>query len=409
MEFTLTDEQRLFQDTVARWAADSLSDGALARAKAPQFPFDVARRAAQQGLMGITLPEADGGQGGSLMDAVLAIEAVASACPKSADVIQAGNFGPLRTFAEYASPAQKERFLGPLLRGEMVIGLGMTEADAGSAVTDLATKAVPDGDGFRLTGGKVFTSHTVEADVFLVYCRFGPGTGGIGSVIVERGMEGFSMGQPANYLNGEQWCPLHFDAVPIPAENVLLGPGGFKRQITGFNAERIGNAARSLALGRYAFGVARDYVQVRQQFGRPLMEFQGLQWKFADMFAKLEAAQLLLYRAAISADHGLPDAQKTAVAKLVCNQAGFEVSNEALQAMGGMGFCDETLVEYCFRKTRGWQIAGGSLEMMRNRIAEGIFGRSFPQRPPREPSGKPRDRSENVAAKPRDAGTKERA
>lgn len=381
MDFRLTEEQTLFQDQVARWAREKLADGALARAQAASFPFDVARAAADTGLLGITIPESDGGQGGTLMDAVIAIEQVALACPKSADVIQVGNFGPIRTFAEYATPSQKERYLGALLRGEAVIGLGMTEAEAGSAVTDLVTTATPDGDGYRLNGGKVFTSHSVEADVFLVYCRFGPGIRGIGSVIVERGAEGFRFGKPARYLNGEEWCALFFDSVHIPPENVLLGPGGFQRQIAGFNAERIGNAARSMALGRHAFNVARDYVAVRSQFGRHLCEFQGIQWKFADMHARLEAAQLMLYRAAVSADHGLPDAKATSVAKYLCNQIGFDAANEAMQAMGGMGFCDETLVEYCFRKTRGWRIAGGSTEMMLNRNAEGIFGRRFSQRP----------------------------
>jgi alkylation response protein AidB-like acyl-CoA dehydrogenase len=381
VDFTLDAERQIFQDSVRGLSQRHLADGALARARDPQFPFDVARIMAENGLMGITIPEAEGGAGGTLLDAVIAIQAVASVCPKSADVVQAGNFGAIRTFAEYASAAQKERYLQPLLKGEKIIGLGMTEAGAGSAVTDLITHATPDGDGYRVTGGKVFTSHSVEADTFLVYLRFGPGIGGIGSVIMERGMDGFSFGEPSTYMNGEQWCALYFDNAYVPGENVLLGPGGFKKQITGFNAERIGNAARAQALGRSAFDTARDYVIDRTQFGRPLAEFQGLQWKFADMLVQLEAAQLLLYRAAVSADRGLPDGQQTALAKLACNTAGFEACNQAMQAMGGMGYCDESLVEYCFRKSRGWQIAGGSLEMMRNRIAEGIFDRRFSQRP----------------------------
>ena len=381
MDFTLDQDRQIFQDSVRKLAERHLADGALKRAKEASFPFDVAKIMAENGLLGITIPEAEGGLGGTLMDAVIAIQTVASVCPKSADVVQAGNFGAIRTFAEYATPEQKERYLAPLLKGEAVIGLGMTEAGAGSAVTDLVTTAREDGDGYRVTGGKVFTSHSVEANTFLVYLRFGPGTGNIGSVIMERGMEGFSFGEPSTYLNGEEWCALYFDNVYVPRENVLLGPGGFKRQITGFNAERIGNAARAQALGRFAFETARSYVADRTQFGRPLSEFQGLQWKFADMLMQLESAQLLLYRAAVSADRGLPDAQQTALAKLACNLAGFESCNQAMQAMGGMGYCDETLVEYCFRKSRGWQIAGGSLEMMRNRIAEGIFDRRFSQRP----------------------------
>lgn len=383
MDFTLDSERQMFQDSVRGLARRHLADGALSRAHQAHFPFDVARLMADNGLLGITIPEAEGGIGGTLLDAVIAIQTVASVCPKSADVVQAGNFGAIRTLAEYASAVQKERYLQPLLKGEKVIGLGMTEAGAGSAVTDLITQATPDGDGYHVTGGKVFTSHSVEADTFLVYLRFGPGTGGIGSVIMERGMDGFSFGEPSTYMNGEQWCALYFDNVYVPGENVLLGPGGFKKQISGFNAERIGNAARAQALGQFAFDTARNYVMDRTQFGRPLAEFQGLQWSFADMLMQLESAQLLLYRAVVSADRGLPDAQQTALAKLACNKAGFDACNQAMQAMGGMGYCDESLVEYCFRKSRGWQIAGGSLEMMRNRIAEGIFDRRFSQRPER--------------------------
>jgi hypothetical protein len=184
-------------------------------------------------------------------------------------------------------------------------------------------------------------------------------------------------------MNGETWRPLYFDNCFIDRRNLLLGPGGFKKQIAGFNAERIGNTARSLAFGRFAFNLAREHARTRRQFGRPLCDFQGLQWKFADMQVKLDAGQLLLYRAALSADRGLPSPQDTAVAKLFCNQAGFEIASEALQIMGGTGYSSDCLVEYCFRKTRAWMIAGGSLEMMRNRVAEGVFERSFPQRPPR--------------------------
>src|SRR3546814_219968 len=125
------------------------------------------------------------------------------------------------------------------------------------------------------------------------------------------------------------------------------------------NAERIGNTTRSLALGRFAFNMAREHVRTRHQFGRPLMDFQGIQWKFADMQIALDAGQLLLYRTATNASNGLPSAQETSIAKAFCNKAGFDICNEAMQVMGGMGYSTETLVEYCFRKTRGWLIAGG--------------------------------------------------
>jgi len=383
MDFELSEEQRMFQDSVRGMAERHLAEGALARAHDPGFPLDVMELIAEQGLIGITIPEADGGQGGTLMDAVLAIEQVALVCPRSADAVQSGNFGPLRTFAEYASADQKERYFAGLLAGKAIIALGMTEAEAGSAATDLSTKAEPDGDGFRITGGKVFTSNSPDANLFLVYVRFGPGIDGIGSVLIERGTEGFELGQPSTYMNGEEWCALYFDNVYVPPENVLLGPGGFKKQIAGFNAERIGNTSRSLALGQFCFERAREHAETRKQFGRALCEFQGIQWKFADMQIKIDAGRLLLYRAASNADRGLPSAQDTSIAKAFCNQAGFDICNEALQVMGGTGYSTESLVEYCFRKTRGWQIAGGSGEMMRNRIAEGVFDRRFSQRPPK--------------------------
>jgi len=380
MNFDFTDEQKSFAEQVRRFARQHLAADALRRAHDPGFPFDVAQLMAKQGLMGITLPPSDGGQGGTLMDAVLAIEQVAAVCPRSADVVQFGNFGPIRTFAEYATAAQKARWLADLLAGRMVMSLAMTEPDAGSAVTDLKTSARPDGAHYVIDGSKVFSTFSPDAQIFLVYVRYGPGLGGIGSVLVERGTPGFAIGTPSSFMSGEEWCELNFTDCRIPAENVLLGPGGFKKQMGGFNVERLGNTARSLALGRYAFHAARDYAATRQQFDRPLCEFQGLQWKFADMAIKLESAQLLLYRAATNADRGLPSAYDAAVAKAACNQAGFEVASEAVQIMGAMGFSQETLVEYCMRRTRGWMIAGGSIEILKNRIAEHVFDRRFDQR-----------------------------
>ena len=381
MDYRSSPEQEQFRDSVRKFSDKHLAQGALGRAHSAGYPWDVARLMAAQGLLGITIAEADGGQGGSLMDAVIAIETVASVCPRSADVVQAGNFGPIRVLAEYGSDFQKKIYLSRLLRGESVISVGMTEPEAGSAVTDLETSAKPDGDGYRINGTKIFTTHSAYAEVILAYVRFGPGVGGIGSVLIETKAPGVKMGKPTAFMSGEEWTQVWFDDVRVSADRVLLKEGGFKKQIAGFNVERIGNTARSLALGRYAYEQARQWALTRKQFGRLLCEFQGLQWKFADMKIRLDAGQLLLYRAAANADHGLPSAEETAIAKAYCNQAGFDVANEALQVMGGMGYSRESLVEYCVRRCRGWMIAGGSIEILKNRIAESIFERSFPQRP----------------------------
>jgi alkylation response protein AidB-like acyl-CoA dehydrogenase len=381
MHFELSEEQRLFRDSVAAFAQRRLADGALARAHSDDYPWDVARAMADQGLLGITIPEEKGGLGGTLMDAVIAIEQIAAACPRSADVVQAGNFGAIRTLAQFCTDQQRDEYLAPLLKGDGLIAVAMTEPGAGSAVTELTTTATPDGDGYRITGQKIFTTHGLHATVFLVYVRYGPGTGNIGSVLIERGQEGFTFGKPVRFLSGEEWNPLFFDNVYVPKEKVLLGPGGFKKQMSGFNVERIGNTSRSLALGRYAFDRAVEHAKTRKQFGRALCEFQGLQWKFAEMKIKLDAAQLLLYRAAVNADSGLPSPEETAIAKTACNRAGFECANEAMQVMGGAGYSEDGLVEYCLRRTRGWMIAGGAIEVLLNRIAESVFDRRFPQGP----------------------------
>ena len=387
MNFELSAEQQVFREAVRGFAERHLRAGSLERAHNPEHPWDAAKLIAHQGLLGITIPEKDGGQGGTLMDAVLAIETVAQACPRSADVVQAGNFGAIRVLAEYGTDDQKKRYLSRLLSGEGVICVGMTEPEAGSAVTDLKTTATPDGVGYRVRGEKVFTTHAQYADVMLAYVRFGPGVGGIGSVLIPRDAQGFKQGKRSRFLNGEEWVTTYLDNVYVPPENVMLKEGGFKKQIASFNVERLGNTARSLALGRYCYEAARQWALQRRQFGRLLCEFQGIQWKFAEMKVKLDAGQLLLYRAATNADRGLPAAEETAIAKAYCNQAGFDVSSEAMQIMGGMGYTEETLVEWCFRKCRGWMIAGGSIEILKNRIAESVFERTFPQRPPKTDQG----------------------
>ncbi len=380
MDFRLTSEQEQFRESVRRIAQKHLAQGAHERAHSLEYPWDVAKLMAAHGLLGITIAEADGGHGGTLIDAVIAIETVASMCPKSADVVQVGNFGPIRVLAEFGTPQQKKRYLAPLLAGESVISVGMTEPEAGSAVTDLATAATADGAGYRVNGSKIFATHSTYADVMLAYVRFGPGVGGIGSVLIDLKAPGVRIGKRSKFMSDEEWAQIYFENVFVPADGLVLKEGGFKKLIAGFNVERIGNAARSLALGRYAYEAARQWAMQRKQFGRLLCEFQGLQWKFADMKMKLDAGQLLLYRAAANADRGFPSAEETAIAKAFCNQTGFDIANEALQVMGGLGYSQEALVEYCVRRCRGWMIAGGSIEILKNRIAEAVFERSFPQR-----------------------------
>lgn len=380
MDFTLTQDQQDFARSVREFAQAELADGALDRAHAPGYDWETARKIADQGLLGLAFPEADGGGGASLMETVIAIQELALVCPTSADIFQAGNFGAIRTFVEYATREQKHRFLPDLLSGRSLMALGMSEPEAGSAATQLTTSAVEDGDEYVINGTKLWSTHSSDATVYLVYVRFGEGLDGIGSVLVERDTPGFTVAKPESYMSGEQWSELSFENARIPQENVLLGPGGFKKQISGFNVERLGNSSRALAVGRHAFNLAVEHAKTREQFGKTLSEFQGLQWKMAEAAVELEAAQLLLYKAASVSPGELPTAYDTAVAKHAANTAGFRAANEAVQVMGALGYSTQSLAEYCFRRTRGWMIAGGSLEVLKNRIAEGVFGTRFSQR-----------------------------
>jgi alkylation response protein AidB-like acyl-CoA dehydrogenase len=263
----------------------------------------------------------------------------------------------------------------------------MTEPEAGSAVTDLQTTARLDGDEVVIDGRKIFTTNGETADTFLVWVRFGKGAASAGSVLVGRGAHGFEVDASHSFLSGENYGMLYLDGCRVPASDVVLWEHGFRQMMAVFNVERLGNASRSLAYGQAALDRAVEHVKQRRQFGRRLAEFQGLQWRLAEMKLKVDAARLLLYRAAANADAGLPSALDASLAKLACNRAGFEVANDALQVLGGAGYDLESDVSYMFRRTRGWMIAGGTIEQLLNRIAEGVLDERISQRPPRATEG----------------------
>lgn len=379
MNFQLTEEQAALQESARRLAEDRFAPKAFTWT---EFPWENARRLAEAGLTGITLPVEDGGQGGSLMDAVLVMEAVSQVCPHTGDAVQATNFGAIRQISAFGSPRVKEEVLPLLLRGDGVISAGMSEPDAGSALTELRTSAVYDGDDVVLNGQKVWNSHGPETTHSVIWCRFGPRTRDIGAVVVPTDSPGFTKGSSETYMSGERHCALFMEDCRVPRAYVLADSDALRRMFTIFGVERVGNAVRALALAQSAFDRAVEHVKVREQFGRHLAEFQGLQWQFADMRMKLDAARLLVYRAVVNADAGAPDPAEAAIAKCFANEAAFDVANKALQAFGASGYSTEFPLEYIARRVRGWMIAGGSVEIMRNRIAEDVFDQRFSQRRP---------------------------
>ena len=380
MDFQLTEEQQALRESARRLPEDRFGPTAFT---GEGFHWAAAQTLAEVGLTGLTIPEEAGGQGASLFDAVLVMEAISQVCPRSGDAVQATNFGAIRQVAEFGGERVRQEVLAELLAGQAVISAGMSEPDAGSALTELKTTAVYDGDEVVLNGQKVWSTHGPDVTHSVIWARFGPRTRDIGCVVVPTAAPGFTKGKPETYMSGEGYCSFHLDNVRVPREYVLADQDALRRMFTIFGVERVGNAVRSLALAQHAFDLAVDHASTRIQFDRPLCEFQGLQWSFADMRMKLDAARLLIYRATVNADAGVPDPGETSIAKCFTNEAAFEVANAALQVFGASGYSTEFPLEYIVRRTRGWMIAGGSVELMRNRIAEDIFGRRFSQRPER--------------------------
>lgn len=372
MDFRPTDEQRALQETAFK-IGESL---ARIPVEEDAYPFEYLSTLARYEFTGIDVPEADGGRGLTLIDAILVLEAITRAYPRAGDAVQATNFGAIRQIAALATPDVKQRYLAPLLEGRGLASVAITEPEAGSAASELRTAARIEGDDAIIDGSKIFNSNGPFVTHYVVWARFGEGARGIGAVIVPADAPGFTRGKTERYLSGEVHCALYFDGCRVPAENVLASEGGLNRLMPIFNIERLGNAARSLACGQKALDLAVEHLGQRRQFGRALAEFQGLRWKIAESRVKLEAARLLLYRAATEIDEGgAPDGTLAAMAKFACNTAGYEAANEAAQMFGGYGMSTEYPLAYLLARTRAWMIAGGSLEILRNRIADDMLGR----------------------------------
>jgi alkylation response protein AidB-like acyl-CoA dehydrogenase len=385
MDFQLTEEQRMFQDSVRRLAQKYFAAKAFTweTGTGGHYPWENAKILAENGLMGMRLPEEDGGVGATLMDCVIAIMEITKVCPHTADVFQAGNFGAIQQIAFLGNTFLKKTVLPKLLSGETIITAAMSEPNAGSAVTDLKTRARIEGDHVILNGSKIFNSNGDSAGYYCVWCRFGKGVESSGAVIVPADAPGFKRGKPEQYMSGEHSCMLYFDECKVSKEYILMSEQGFKKLLSVFNVERLGNSSRSLAVAELAFERSLQYSKERTQFDRPICEFQGIQWKLADMKLRLEQARWLLYKAVVEADRGLPTALDTSLAKLACNEAAEYICREAIQIHGGYGLSKEFPFVYLYARARGWMVAGGTVEMLRNRIAAQILGRNFSQRAPK--------------------------
>ncbi len=386
MEFELNEEQKMikklahdvvekeFRPKVAEW--DS---------KAEHMPrHEYFKKLADLGLLGLPISTKYGGQGRTAFEAILAIEEFARVSCICAAPIFESSVGPVRIIELFGTEEQKDKYVRPVCEGTLWIAAAMTEPEAGSALTDLRTKAVPDGNFYIVNGTKRFISGGGEADVYVVYIRLGEqkGAKGIGGLIIDKGSPGFLFGKQEQFMGmrGAPSCDLIFENCRVPKENLIVKEGEFRKLMVAFDLERCGNATMCLGIAQGALEEAMAYSLQRKQWGKEICEFQAIQFMLADMALKVEAARLLIYKATVNAAAGLPAPLEANLAKCFANQMVREVTGMALQVHGGYGYSTDYPVERLMRDAWGWGVAGGTIEIQKITLASLLLHRRFDQR-----------------------------
>jgi len=386
MDFELNEEQRMLVDTVRKMGTrEKFKELAVEIDRTGEFPQHLMKKYADLGLLGMTVSPEYGGGGQPGVQAILAVEELAKFSPIIAGPVFESNVGPVKVIDAFGTPEQKSAIIPGVCRGDLSVSVCMTEPGSGSDLTSLSTKLTDDGDGYILNGRKTFITGAGHASHYLVYCRFGdiPAYKGIGAVLVEKGTPGFTFGKQEEFmgLRGMPSCDLIFEDVRVPKKNVVIQAGGFMNLMTAFDLERCGNSAMCLGVAAAAIDEVKSYVTERKAFGRPIVEFQDVQFKVVDMAMKLDAARLLVYRAVTGAGRSFSSMYESAVAKCFANEMVVEVTNEAMQLLGGYGYSREFPLERMHRDALAWRVAGGTVQMLRITMASILFARRFDQRP----------------------------
>ena len=383
MRFDLTDSQREIQQKAREIATNQIAPKAAFWDQTEEYPWENAKILADAGFMGMNVPKEFGGPERPLIEAVLVVEEMAKVCGITGRIVVDSNMGVVGAIIKYGTEEQKKKYLPMVLAGDKP-AIVITEPEAGSAATDMTTRAVLDGDEYILNGKKKWITGAGVSHINLVFARVvhGGDEQGIGALIVELGAEGFRIGDRA-FMMGLRGIPESeeiFENCRVPQKNLVTV--GFGRLMAAYNAQRVGAGTVALGLAEGAFAQAVEYAKKRHQFGRPISEFQGLQWILADGRIQLDAARLLLHRAAVQEDPrtGFPDMHFAAIAKTFSAEASIKVTNDALQIFGAAGYSRDLPIERMARDVRMFTIGGGTTQAQRNVIASGIFGRKFSQR-----------------------------
>ncbi len=387
MILDLNQAQRVLKQQAQDLARDVIAPTACETDKSEQYPWDNVRALTEAGFMGMTIPQAYGGRGLGYLDAALVIEEMAKVCGVTARIVVEANMGAISAIMHYGSKPQRKLAAELVLSGDKP-AICITEPDAGSAASEMTTRADPGGDGYVLNGKKHWITGGGVSRLHLVFARVFDLQGkdqGIGGFIALRDeTRGLKIGkrEPTMGLRGIPETEVLFKDMAIPKERVLMPPGGFRRGFAqlmdAYNSQRIGAAAVALGLASGAYEQALDFSKRREQFGRPICEFQGIQWMLADMDTQIEAARLLIHRAATGADP-FPEPKLAAQAKVFASEMAIRVTNDALQIFGARGYSRELPVERMVRDARMFTIGGGTAQILRTVIASRILERKLPQ------------------------------
>jgi len=389
----LSESQILIQRTAARLAGELFGPRAADIDRSEAYPWENVAALTEAGLMGMTVPPAYGGPGLSYFDVVLVVEEIAKVCGVTARIVVEGNMGAIGAIMKYGSEAQKQMAAELVLSGDKP-AICITEPGAGSAASQMTTRADKKDGYWLVNGAKHWITGGGVSKLHFIFARAFDADGaelGIGGFLCVRDPkagtpEGLIIGtrEPAMGLRGIPETEIRFEDLKIPDEMVVVPPKGFSRGFAGlmnaYNGQRVGAGTVALGVAQGAYEQALDYIQTREQFGRPICEFQGLQWMLADMSIALDAARLMIWRAAYGAgESGFPDIAEAAQAKILASETAIKVTNDALQMFGAAGYSRNLPLERMARDARMFTIGGGTAQILRTVLAGRLLGRKLPQ------------------------------
>jgi alkylation response protein AidB-like acyl-CoA dehydrogenase len=370
MNLHFTEEQEMMRKMVKEFAQSEIAPF-VERMEQGEFPREILKKMAELGLMGITIPEEYGGAGMDFTSYIIAIHEISKVSATVGVILSVHTSVGTNPILYFGTEEQKKKYIPKLASGEYLGAFCLTEPSAGSDAKSLKTKAVRQGDYYILNGSKVFITNGGEADTYIVFARTNPeeeGSRGISAFIVEKDTPGFIIGKDEKKmgLHGSRTVQISFEDAKVPAENLLGEEGqGFKIAMANLDVGRIGIAAQSLGIAEAALEHATAYAKERIQFGKPIAEQQGIAFKLADMATAVEAAKLLVYRAAFLRANGLPCSKEASMAKLFASRAAMENAIEAVQIFGGNGYTEDYPVERLFRDAKICEIYEGTSEIQR--------------------------------------------